>query len=54
LRYKIRGAPKKNGHVPYLGLELNHACPQKPNPSRETVPINKNRKDDGIVEERII
>jgi hypothetical protein len=28
--------------VAYLGLELinNHTCHQKPNPSRETVPLN--------------
>jgi hypothetical protein len=39
----------KTGRVPYSGLELNwllltcmvtdHACQQKPNPSRETVPL---------------
>jgi hypothetical protein len=29
----------KTGRVPYLGLELAHACLQKPNPSREAVPL---------------
>jgi hypothetical protein len=29
----------KTGRVPYLGLELTHACHQKPNPSREIVPL---------------
>jgi hypothetical protein len=31
----------KNSPVPYLGLELtsNHTCHQKPNPSREIVPL---------------
>ncbi len=32
----------KTSHVPYLGLELtnDHSCHQKPNPSRETIPLN--------------
>ncbi len=40
LRYKIIGAPrKKNGPVLYLGLKINHTGHQKPNPTRETVPL---------------
>jgi hypothetical protein len=38
-KYMHIGAPKKikqTGRVPYL---TDHACHQKPNPSRETVPI---------------
>ncbi len=42
LHYKIIGAPKKfkNWPRPLLRPRTDHACPQKPNPSRETVPLN--------------
>ncbi len=42
LSYKIIWAAKnlKNGPVPYLGLEFTINVTHKPNPSRETVPLN--------------
>ncbi len=41
LSYKIIGAPKqfKKWPHPLLRPRTDHACPQKPNPSRETVPL---------------
>jgi hypothetical protein len=42
LRYKIIGAQKKfkNWPLPLFRPRTDHACPQKRNPSRETVPLN--------------
>ncbi len=35
----------KTGHGPYLlKPRTDHACPQKPNPSRETVPLKTSKK----------
>ncbi len=41
LRYKNIGAPKnlKNWPRPLFRPRTDHACPQKPNPSRETIPL---------------
>jgi hypothetical protein len=41
--YKIIGSPKKfkNYLFPLLRPRTDHACPQKPTPSRETVPLKK-------------
>jgi hypothetical protein len=43
LRYKIIGAPKKFRKWPraLLRPRTDHACPQKPNPSHETVPLSQ-------------
>jgi hypothetical protein len=42
LRYKIIGALKKFKKLPrpLFSPKTNHTCHQKPNPSRETVPLN--------------
>jgi hypothetical protein len=42
LRYKIIGAHNKfkNFPRPLFRPRTDHAFPQKPNPSRETVPLN--------------
>jgi hypothetical protein len=38
--YKIIGATKKNWAGPLFRPRTDQACPQKRNPSRETVPLN--------------
>jgi hypothetical protein len=51
LRYKVIKAPKKLKICPvlYLGLKLNiPTCHQKPNPSRETVPLNESTVDNSV------
>jgi hypothetical protein len=39
--YKIIGAPNKFQKWPVLKPKTNHTCHQKPDPSRETVPLNR-------------
>jgi hypothetical protein len=43
LQYKIIGAPKKfkKWSRPLFKPKTNHSCHQKPNSSRETIPLNE-------------
>jgi hypothetical protein len=47
LPYKIIGAPKKfkNYPRPLFKPRTGHACPQKPNPSRGTVPLKVHKRE---------